>query len=299
MIADSPIAGWTPARTAEQLLFELERQRRRIEAQITTVMATVDQQGLYAEDGHLSTRAWAMAITNWSPVEATARVRMAKTLTVLPAVNQAFTARASWGRVRCGPSPALTPTPEWCMTCPTPKRCCWKMRSPFGSTSSTAGSEPGPNSPMPTGRIAATTTPTAIRAARITDVGDETLIAANVGTLHGAVMREIFAAFSDAEFALDVDAAGPGGVLARTDSQRRADALLAIFHAAAEGGKGGSLQIVVNVVVDQTTFERELRRMAGATVERPDPTTYRTAPLRNHRRDPHRPCRHRRRRPDR
>ena len=79
--------------------------------------------------------------------------------------------------------------------------------------------------------------------------------------------------------------------LARTDAQRRFDALFAIFqkaadaHAAAPGGS----RIVTDVVIDQDTFERLAAILAGGTVEEPDPlfsafpaTKYRCSTLDGH-----------------
>ena len=70
------------------------------------------------------------------------------------------------------------------------------------------------------------------------------------------------AAFYDTEFTADLDTA-EGGVLPRTDHQRRAVALYAIFLAAAAGGQGGTLDLVVNYVIDDTTFDDELRRLTA------------------------------------
>ena len=50
---------------------------------------------------------------------------------------------------------------------------------------------------------------------------------------------------------------GPA-LLERTDRQRRFDALLAIFTAAAASGVVGVIEPLVNIVVDQTTFEHHL-----------------------------------------
>ena len=60
--------------------------------------------------------------------------------------------------------------------------------------------------------------------------------------------------------------------LQRTEPQRRADAFHAAMRAAASAwaaAPGGSI-IVTNIVMDLTTFERQLRRVAG-TDPGPDP----------------------------
>jgi hypothetical protein len=61
--------------------------------------------------------------------------------------------------------------------------------------------------------------------------------------------------------------------LERTDRQRRFDAVLAMIVAAAASGGAGVIEPLVNIVVDQTTFEHHLRRAAGIDVEALDPAT--------------------------
>ena len=62
--------------------------------------------------------------------------------------------------------------------------------------------------------------------------------------------------------------------MARTDRQRRADALHAIFTAAAQAraGSGDEGGFTVNIVVDEATFERQLLAAVGAPAQPVDPT---------------------------
>jgi hypothetical protein len=101
------------------------------------------------------------------------------------------------------------------------------------------------------------------------------------GSLTGAQMHAIFKAFVEAEFQADwAEARAIHGDattvahLARSYDQRDADAIARIFelaanaHAAAPGGA----PIGTTILVDQASFERELRRAAGLDLEpRPDP----------------------------
>lgn len=97
----------------------------------------------------------------------------------------------------------------------------------------------------------------------------------SVGGLQGAAMAETFERFERAELLADwADARerlGAGALvtdLARTPAQRRADALAAIFRRAASSpADGRPPEPLVNVVVDQATFEEQLRRAAGEAVE--------------------------------
>ncbi len=94
------------------------------------------------------------------------------------------------------------------------------------------------------------------------------------GALQGAAMAEIFEQFERAELLADWTEArerlGDGamiGDLARTSAQRRADTLFAIFRRAASVPAGSRApEPLVDIVIDQQTFEEQLRRAAGEEV---------------------------------
>lgn len=100
-------------------------------------------------------------------------------------------------------------------------------------------------------------------------------VVASFGGLQGAEIAEIYSHFIEAERLADWAEArarvGDGATaddLLRTEPQRRADAFHAAFRAAASAvanAPGGSI-IVTNIVMDLTTFERQLRRVAGGDV---------------------------------
>ena len=102
---------------------------------------------------------------------------------------------------------------------------------------------------------------------------------ATVGGVQGAELVEIFRRYVDAEFQTDwaeararLGDAATVNDLVRTDAQRRADALHAIFVDAASnpaGSTGGSI-VVTNLVTDLDTFEAALAARAG-TDPGPDP----------------------------
>lgn len=91
------------------------------------------------------------------------------------------------------------------------------------------------------------------------------------GSLHGAIIGDVLAAFEAAELEADrveaIEKYGPDVALdhyRRTPLQRRSDALVAIFRLAAAAP--GDVQLpepVVNVVIDAETLEDELARVTG------------------------------------
>lgn len=88
------------------------------------------------------------------------------------------------------------------------------------------------------------------------------------GSLHGAIIGDVLAAFEAAELEADraeaIEVHGPGATpdqYRRTSLQRRTDALVAIFRMAAAAP--GDVQVpepVVNVIIDAETLEDELAR---------------------------------------
>ena len=100
------------------------------------------------------------------------------------------------------------------------------------------------------------------------------------GVAAGSMLEEIFSRFCQAQFHADWDdgLARWGGamtpsLLERNDRQRRFDALLAIFTAAAQSGAVGTFEALANIVVDEITLEHHLAKLAGGHPEPLAPTT--------------------------
>ncbi|HSL57205.1 MAG TPA: DUF222 domain-containing protein, partial [Acidimicrobiales bacterium] len=118
------------------------------------------------------------------------------------------------------------------------------------------------------------------RATLVQDPSEQSFaLTATFGALQGATFAEIFDRFVDAEHRTDLAEArarlGRDDVapdeLARTPAQRRADALVAMAHRAATAPpEGRRPEPLVNIVIDQASFETELARLAGADTPAPD-----------------------------
>jgi hypothetical protein len=117
------------------------------------------------------------------------------------------------------------------------------------------------------------------RDAHVSIIDQHVYLDAHGGVAAGSVIEEIFTRFCDAEFHTDWDAGVATwgermtpNLLARTAAQRRFDALLAVFTVAAAGsGAAGVIDPLVNIVVDQTTLEHHLARLAGGDPPPLDP----------------------------
>ena len=95
------------------------------------------------------------------------------------------------------------------------------------------------------------------------------------GVAAGSMLEEIFSRFCQAQFHADWDdgLARWGGamtpsLLERNDRQRRFDALLAIFTAAAQSVAVGTFEALANIVVDETTLEHHLAKLPVAIPSR-------------------------------
>ena len=117
------------------------------------------------------------------------------------------------------------------------------------------------------------------RKANLSLVGERFFLDACGGVAQGVQLKEILEAFTKSEWAADWDAgvsehgdAMCPGLMARTDGQRRLDALVAIFlKAAATNGDTSATSFVVNLVVGQELFEHHLSKALGGEPAPLDP----------------------------
>ena len=118
------------------------------------------------------------------------------------------------------------------------------------------------------------------RDAHVSITGERVYLDARGGVPAGVVIEEVFERFCRAEFDTDWEAGKATwgermnpSLLDRTVAQRRFDALLAICTAAAGSGVVGRFDPLVNIIVDHTTLEHHLNRLAGTDPDPLDPAT--------------------------
>jgi hypothetical protein len=260
------VAGLGDAALCERFV-ALEAQLRRSEAELAVVVAEVERRGRYGVDGHRTVRGWLRAMGGWSGAQTVVRCRLARLVTALPAcgealhdgrlgVAQAVELANAAANPRCGDQladvadvlvhqAAVLPFEDF-------RTCVRRWEALADSDGAHRSAEAAHER----------------RRASVIELDGTLHVTATGGPVDAAVMGEIFARFCDAEFATDVAAArarygddAPISALARTDAQRRFDALRAIFDAAATAPiEGRTPEPVVNIVVDQVTFENHLAR---------------------------------------
>ena len=255
-------------RALARQLQELERLARRVEHAIVGVVGEADRRGVWAADGHRSVRGWCQATVNWSSAEAIHRVRSVALFDDIRQVSDAL-ATGSIGVAQVRELARARANP----------RCGDELADCADVMLDHAESLPFHEFRLLVQRWEAIADADgadrsheqahAARHASIEPLGHGFTINGDCGVAQGAAMAEILERFADSEFQADwEDARGRVGDdvtaadLARTGAQRRMDVLHAIFLTAAATSPGSKApDPVVNIVVDQETFEAALAAM--------------------------------------
>lgn len=247
---------------------ELELQRRSIEVEMACIVRAGERRALHTVDGHRSMKQWVTAQTN-GPSAAAARMRkLARAFDVVPELVDALS-EGYIGVAQANEVARLTSNPrvrdQLDMMASTLLRHAEHLAYDdfrvvtrrWETLADLDGAER--NDEISHDR----------RSASVLDADGSVSIRAMGGT--GMVTAEligIFQQFVDAEFAKDVAVRtaefgpdAPASKLPRTDAQRRYDALVEVFRAAALAPADGiAPKPIVNVVVGFGTFQRILAR---------------------------------------
>ena len=252
-------------------LVEIDRLRRALEAAAVGVLDEAERSDAYRDDGHLSLRSWARGQVVWSKQEAKQRLGELDLIRLCPQVGVALEtgrlgvayaselARAR-SNPRCGDQIAdcIDEFLDWAA-----KLDFEGFRTVVRRWEQLADTE-GAHRDHDEAHQA--------RRASMHNVDAEFHLRAQFGVIQGTAMAKILAAFVDAEYRADLDAVraefgdqATPAMITRTSTQRRADALYAIFIAAVTGDGQTLTEPIINLVCDVQTFEEHVARAAGAT----------------------------------
>jgi uncharacterized protein DUF222 len=258
------------ARDLAARLGDVERAIRKLEAVTVSIVASADRHELFREDGHASVRGWVKASVRVSDHTVTHRVRTARLCTALEQVHDRLAAGTlgidqvrELARVHANP------------------RCGDQLPAMIGrllELSEAAPHEGFVRAVRQWERLADadgahrdSESAHAGRSARMVLVGDDGYLDARMGAAQFAQMKEVFDRFTQAEFDAEWDElrqqfgddACPG-MLERSERQRRADALAAIFsRAAAADPTAKDPEPVVNILIDQAVYEAQLTALVS------------------------------------
>jgi len=250
---------------AALLLAEIERATRELEAIKATAVAEVRRRGLHQCDGHIRLTGWLRTVVNMPSGEANRLDRLARFVDSYPKAGHLLTD----GLLGVSQAHRLAAAHA-------NRRVAWSfpefvdllvdnaVRLPFDDFAQVI--DHWQRLADADGTHRHTELVHEGRDARVNVVGDTTFVDAHVGNLHGTLIAEVFDQYVQRELDRDIaerDARGlaPDADLPRTPGQRRADALVAVFTAAA-AGLPISIEPLVNVVIDAATFEAALHAVS-------------------------------------
>lgn len=263
----------------EQVLRNLDMAGRRIEMLIAETVAVAQQTGAYREDGHKSAFSWVRAVCNWSAGRARAAVQTAEMVHAVHKVGDAARSCAV-GVDQLRRLAALYANPRAQHLFPDSADLLLTHATGLWFDEFKITARRWEDLADEDGAHRSHTWEHDHRDARVNVVGDRVYVDARGDASAGAIIEEVFSRFCDAEFQADWEQAlSTSGDqtrltdLARTPGQRRFDALLAMCVAAAESGRAGRIEPLVNIVVDMETYEHHLAKAAGVHVSPLDPRT--------------------------
>ncbi len=277
---EAPSASALAGMTIDELAVvaqRVERVRRLAEAALAQVVTRVRCSGEFRADGHRSAAAWGRATCNWSLADSS---RLARNGSVMAAVGIVAEVAVTgdvgvaqldeFGRVYANPRCAdqLAESAEVLVSHARGLPCS-DFKTVIRRWERLADAD---------GAHLQHVRAHEQRTAHVSIVDTEVVINATGGVLQGAEMADIFEHFAEAEFHTDWhEAAAVYGehvnpsVLARTDAQRRFDALHAIFVTAAAAAPDvvPAHEPLVNIVADPRTVHDVLTRAAGGHAPSP------------------------------
>ena len=260
---ESRVASLSNAREAADLLCELEALKRRVDASIAQVVATVERNVWFHDDGHLSASTWVRGIVNVTGSEAKRIGKLADLAREYPRVIE----RLNEGSIGVAQATRLASLhanrrvahllPEFIDTLTGYAE---SLSYDDFNTVATRWEQLADAD----GAHRVHQESHQERDARVSATGTATYLEGRFSNAQGALISEVFERFVQRELMKDLemrDALGDGPtVLPRTTKQRRADAAYAIFAAAASQFPPAP-EPLVSIVIDQATFERTLAAM--------------------------------------
>ena len=271
------IVAMTPAE-CEAYLRALDRERRRAEAKVATFLHSVASVGGHLVDGHRTPRAFGQAACNWSVAEAGRLVRAGATLDRFPsAAALAEAGELGVAQLHALSSVVANPRVQEHLAESEARLVGEAVALDYADyltflNTWVAAADPD-------GAHQSAERAHRNRRARIGILGNECYLDAAGGATHGVQLKEILDAFTHSEWLADWDEGilhhGERmcpGLMSRTDAQRRFDALVAVFHAAATmTGDSTGTAVTVNLLVGLDAFEHHLEKALGGDPAPLDP----------------------------
>lgn len=266
------------AADAEALAHAADRTRRLAEAEAARLLQRVETSGAHIEAGFRHVAGWGRAVCNWSGPEAHRLAKLGRAFSRLPQFAEACLAgRVSVAAMHAVAAVASNPRVARHLAEADGMFTEWACTNDFDDLAvllhhwAELADENGARSRHDRA--------VSERHASLSILGERSYLDAAGPSVDGVLMREVFERFTRLEWRSEWeagvarwgDAMNPT-LMTRTNSQRRFDALMALFRAAAGSTEAGG-EVTVNIVVDEATFEHHLLAALGHATEAPAPTT--------------------------
>lgn len=246
--------GGLPPDDLEGLLTGLELVSRRVEAAMLCVVSAADRMRRFQADGHRNVTSWQQAVVNCARTTAVARTRSARLAQRAPQVAE----RLAAGAIGVEQVRALARLSA--------NRRCAERLFDEGEAWIPQLLDYAASMPLADFRLVldrweqlADDDGSGLDQARrrrhvhLSIVGDVAVLKGQFDAATGLVLKQILAVFENAEFTTQAQS----GDISRTAGQRRADAMVALFHQAIGGPQ--NVSVVVNLVVDADNLDHMLR----------------------------------------
>ena len=251
----------------EALARELDGQRRALETALATLVSRVEEAGAHRCDGHRTVRAWGMAACNWSLPESARFVKAGHLLARFPSA-------AGMGVAQLHALAAVAANPRVAEHLDEGEQLLVGQAAVLDFDDYAVLLRQWEAAADPDGAHLDHERAHREREATLAHVGVKAYLNAHGGAVAGAQMREVLDAFAHSEFLTDWETglAEHGdnmsvSRMARTERQRRFDALVAVFAAAAGSGVLAGFEPTINILCDQATFEHALVTALGGDPE--------------------------------
>jgi len=238
----------------------VERLQRQLEGVMVAAVGWADRHGAYLDDGHLNVTPWLASLTRSPRSECSARVATARLCDREPLFERALldgdAPVASIRRL----ARAINPRTEHALfamreslrdaMCTLPVDDFATVVRHWSYLADADGAERRQDEAHDARRV------------QVSEVGDTVVLDATLGLAQGQVIASVLREFEDREFQFDLEALRAEGLpvlpstMPRSAAQRRADALLAVFVAAATALPTALRpRPLVNILIDERTFD--------------------------------------------
>ena len=257
----------------------LDVDRRIAEAKQALLLQRVDAISAHVEDGFRQVAGWGRAACNWSGAEAARLAKLGRAMQAMPAFAEACLAgRIGVAQMHAVAAVAGNPRVREHLADADELFTRQSTSLPFDDLvtflqhwSELADAD---------GARSRHDRAAEQRRASVNIVGERSFVDAAGPAMDGVLMREVLDRYCDIEWRNEWDEgvrrygdAMHAGLMERSPAQRRFDALRRLFDAAAGSTQMGG-EVVVNIVVDQATFEQHLEEALGGA---PSPAETSTA----------------------